>query len=109
MSQSHTPTPWKAVDVHSQERGKRGLVYFQIKPVNEAKSSIGFAGVYEGGNPKANADFIIQAVNSYDDNQATIAAQAALLQECYEYLADAMDGTEAEELAAKIRKQLGRK
>ena len=76
----HTPTPWKAVDVHSSEHGKRGIVYYQIKTANGAKSSIGFAGVYEGTNPKADADFIIEAVNNHDALTARIAELEAALE-----------------------------
>jgi hypothetical protein len=76
----HTPTPWKAVDVSSTERSKRGIVYYQIKSANGAKSSIGFAGVYEGKDAKANANFIIEAVNNYEDQSATIAELVGVLQ-----------------------------
>lgn len=75
----HTPTPWKAVDIHATERGKRGIVYFQIKQAGSAKSAIGFAGVYEGKNPKADADFIIEAVNNHNALAARVSALEAAL------------------------------
>ncbi len=105
MSTNHTPTPWKAVDIHSTDRGKRGVVYYQIKQAGSAKSALGFAGVYEDSKtPKADADFIIEAVNSHDVLTARVKELEAALQAFVDYHATDYDDIPEMEVATALLK-----
>lgn len=106
MSQlEHTPTPWKVVSVPNFSNG---LVYTSIQPVDadeEAKKQLAMmngefhvcrmnhtAAEWRFNYHRANAAFIVKAVNAYESNQALIAKlQEALERLVTEAKLDGMD------------------
>ncbi|WP_156379260.1 hypothetical protein [Rhizobium sp. Root149] len=68
MTQTHTPLPWAE---------NNDLKYFEVWAKDDEANDRHIICALEGPDAKANAAFIVTACNSYYDNQATIASQAA--------------------------------
>lgn len=79
----HTPTPWKVsdgtdmTDVQSASGVNLALMMFRGRDHNGVEVEI-------DGN--ANADLIVRAVNSFEQNQQTIAALVEALEEARDFI-----------------------